>query len=498
MKKIKEIESIGGIEADNDNLLMTCFQDHDAFKQLRDFKKQIILGRKGTGKTAIFKKLLNEEDSRTFTYGHTFSEYPWHHHDKQVKLGVPEHEKYMQSWKYLILLTISKILLNHDDNFPFDEDSLDRMSKLESFVKDSYGTTNPDITDIFSPSKQLKIKPNFSLDIGVLKSGISPENVPVEHLPTIIQEVNRNLADYVIKSLNPDNRYYILFDQLDLGFDPNDPNYNNRIIGLLLASRDLNNHARELEKKLSVTTFLRDDIYDKLKFDDKNKLTHGYTTFIEWDVRGQHTLKQLIERRFNEVLKSDERENISWEDVFDENQSMTGRQTKYNYITERTFLRPRDIIRFTNEIIYQHKNNNNEEEKIKNKDVNSAKNEYSRYFLEELDDEIHKHLPEYEGILDVIRKIGYYQFKFHQFQQLLDQRQNLFREQISAHNALKKLFEFSIVGFYQVGGMGYGGSGYVFKYKDNKIQFDENAKIYRIHLGLVETLGLKLSTKPDE
>lgn len=64
-----------------------------------------------------------------------------------------------------------------------------------------------------------------------------------------------------------------------------------------------------------------------------------------------------MERRLTEVLKSDENETVKWEDVFDEEQLMTGRQSKYNYIADRTFLRPRDIIQFTNEIINQHKLN---------------------------------------------------------------------------------------------------------------------------------------------
>ena len=270
MKQIQEIEKLGGIDADNDDLLIRCFQDHAAFIQLKNFEKHIILGRKGTGKTAIFKKLLGERDVSTFTYGHTFSDYPWHYHDKQVKMGVPDYDKYTHSWKYLTLLTISKILLNQDQSIPYDETSLENLSKIENFIFDSYGTRDPDITQIFTPSKKLKIKPNFSVDVGGLKAGISSDRVPVEYLPVIVQEVNLNLMEYIIGSLNPYNKYYILFDQLDLGFDPNNSDYNNRLIGLLLASRDLNNKAKDYGKNLSVSVFLRDDIFNKLKFDDKN------------------------------------------------------------------------------------------------------------------------------------------------------------------------------------------------------------------------------------
>jgi hypothetical protein len=222
-----------------------------------------------------------------------------------------------------------------------------------------------------------------------LKEKLISEGVPMEFLPTIIQEVNLNLIEYVIGSLNPENKYHILFDQLDLGFDPSNPEYYNRVIGLLLAAKEINRAAKERGKQLSVIIFLRDDIYNSLKFEDKNKLTQSAATIIEWDLPGGHTLIELVERRLTEVLRESEDEVVKWENVFDEGQLMTGKQTKYNYITDRTFLR-------------------------------------------------------------------------------------------------------------QAGGSGYGGSEYIFKYKNTRSQFEESARNYRVHPGLVDFLGLKRSTKPKE
>ncbi len=492
MNPLSSIESLGGIDADNDQLLIKCFQNHDAYKQVVGLKKFIILGRKGTGKTAIFKKILKDRDYKTFSFGHTFSDYPWHYHDKQVKLGVPDFDKYTHSWKYLIYLTISKILLNQDNSIPFDETSLEYLGKIEKFIVDTYGTRDPDLTQVFTPSKFLKIKPNLTIDMGFLKGQFSAEKFPMEHLPSIIQEVNTNLSEYVISSLNPDHGYYILFDQLDLGFDPTNQDYNNRLIGLLLAARDINNSAKDKNRKLGIIVFLRDDIYNKLKFEDKNKLTVGYSTIIEWDARGTLTLKDLIESRLTEVLSTNETK-VQWNDIFDEAQQMTGRQSKYNYIIDRTFLRPRDMIQFCNEIINQH-NKSPESRKVDNAEIYSAKNEYSQYFLNELDDEIHKHLPEYEGVLEVIKKIGYYQFDLETFKRALSEKSSIFLIVQDAVETMKSLFEFSIIGYYKAGGSGFGGSEYIFRYRDLKARFDENAKTFRVHPGLIETLGLKRST----
>ncbi len=495
MKELTTINTLGGIDADNDALLIKCFQNHESYLNLINFEKFIILGRKGTGKTAIFKKILKERDSTTFSFGHTFSDYPWHYHDKQVKLGVPDFDKYTHSWKYLIYLTLSKILLNQDQSLPYNELGLEYLSKIESFVLDTYGTRDPDLTQIFSPYKKLKLKPDFEIDLGIFKGKISPEQVTIEHLPSIVQEVNSNLSKYVINCLNPDHKYYILFDQLDLGFDPGSLEYQNRLVGLMLAARDINNLAKENGKQLSISVFLRDDIYNGLKFEDKNKLTVGYSTFIEWDIKSSHTLKNLIEKRLTELL-SDNAEHITWEQVFDESQLMTGKQSKYNYIIDRTFLRPRDIIQFCNEIIGQHKSNPEKIDKITNAEIYSAKEEYSKYFLNELDDEIHKHIPDYENLLEVIKSIGYYQFDLEDYILKYNIRKEKETGNFEAINSLKLLFEFSIIGYYSAGGGGFGGAEYIYKYKNVNSKFDENAKSFRIHPGLLETLSLKRTTMP--
>ena len=46
-----------------------------------------------------------------------------------------------------------------------------------------------------------------------------------------------------------------------------------------------------------------------------------------------------MEKRFTTVTQSNH--HINWEEVFDELHKMTGRQTKYQYMSDRTFLRPR-------------------------------------------------------------------------------------------------------------------------------------------------------------
>jgi hypothetical protein len=123
------ISDFGGTDADEDRLLLQSFEDHPAYLQILNHEKFCILGRKGSGKTAIFKKILTDRTHDRFSFGHTFTDYPWHHHDKQIKIGVPEEQCFVHSWTYLCLISLSKILLNQDKSQPFNDGSLVHLER---------------------------------------------------------------------------------------------------------------------------------------------------------------------------------------------------------------------------------------------------------------------------------------------------------------------------------------------------------------------------------
>lgn len=150
MVELDSVESFGTSEADTDELLLACFQDHEAYIAAKSHKKFLIVGRKGSGKTAIFRKMHSEKNFDHFCHGHSFSDYPWFHHDKQKKTGVPDNECYRYSWEYVILISLAKLIIN-DASQPWNEESLEAMSRLETFLVDTYGTKNPELNRIFSP-----------------------------------------------------------------------------------------------------------------------------------------------------------------------------------------------------------------------------------------------------------------------------------------------------------------------------------------------------------
>lgn len=481
--RLADISGFGGIDADADELLDRCFQDHPAYLNVLEHERFLIIGRKGSGKTAIFKRLLKDKDPAHFCFGYTFDDYPWVHHDLQAQQGVPEERRYVHSWKYLALMGTAKLLMNCDHSQPWSDEAADALAILEDFIVDSYGSRDPDLTQLFSPEKELKIKAGLHLKF----LDISGERVKVRDLPVHVQDVNRRVGDCVLKALNPENRYYICFDQLDLGLSTTDPKYAHRLIGLILAGRDLNIMAREAGKRFSVVIFLRDDIYKRLQFEDKNKITENHLSRIAWDQpRSEFTLKHLMERRFKEVLDDD----ASWETLFDEDKEMPSRQSKYAHMRDRTFLRPRDMIKFCNLVLAAYKAREGElPERFTNEDVINARAAYSQYLLAELADEIHKHVPHYEEYLEIIKTIGRTQFTKEQFIDRWNQRPALADSDTHPEAALEELFEFSVVGYLKTGGGG-GGSSYVWRYIDPSARFSPDASTFRVHPGFKEALDL--------
>ncbi len=232
--------------------------------------------------------------------------------------------------------------------------------------------------------------------------------------------------------------------------------------------------------------FLRDDIYELLHFEDKNKITEDELTRVEWDRSGSpYTLKSLMERRFGELTGS--AENFDWDQVFDETREMPRRQTKYAHICDRTFLRPRDMIKFCNETLAAYKENAEHGEKFDNADVIAARPEYSLYLLRELDDEIAKHVPLYKEYLEVLKRIGSVQFSPDDFAMQWATRGALRGEDWQP--ALEDLFEFSVIGYLKSGGGG-GGSKYVWRYLDPGARFDSAAEALQVHAGFKEALDL--------
>jgi hypothetical protein len=491
------VESFGGVAADDDPILMNAFEEHDAYLSAKEFKTTIIIGRKGSGKTAIFKKITDQSSYNMFSSGFTFRHYPWDHHNLQRQSGVSSEECYRESWIYFICLNAATLVVHDDASTAQISATHEQHSQLRSFLTDSFGSSRPQFNSIFSPQRRFKFGGRF----GLPAIGFSADTVEAKDLPHFYSQINDFILDTVLRCMNSEHKYYLCFDELDFTFDPANPEYYNRLIGLIRAALYVNRRAKELGKKFSVIIFLRDDIYSTVNFEDKNKIQSPQYKNVSWvqgDYRGasdgeKNTLVGLMEKRFQVVFGTDAA--IMWKDVFDEDQQMGGKQSKYKYMCDRTFLRPRDMIAFCNSTLNKYAARGVIKLKFANEDVLQGEQAYSEWLYKEIEDEIHKHFPDYKSALQCLRDLERLAFSGKNFDDSWVERQKNTRklEYGSAH-ALEFLYNFSIIGFHQRGGAG-GGTKLSWKYKDVAREFDRRATDFRVHPGFKKVLDLRQSRR---
>ncbi|NUT57198.1 MAG: hypothetical protein HOQ03_14635, partial [Thermoleophilia bacterium] len=288
------------------------------------------------------------------------------------------------------------------------------------------------------------------------------------------------------------NWYFILFDELDTGYDPSDPEYGNRLIGLILAPREVFQWARDNEYTIAPVVFLRSDIYDDLSFPDKNKVTRNLVETLTWtdELNGENSLKALMDQRIRVLTETTARD--PWGEVFDP-AVMRGTQHKAKHIAVRTYLRPRDMIQFCNACLSEARNSRNS--KITNEDIIRARRSYSDYLVNELDDELHAAHPEWKRYLDVLRRVHRMRFTREEFETAF-RALRLDRNDLDVDTALEVLYRYGIVGFAKIGGGGFGGSTVAFSHRDSTVNFDPAAPYFTVHAGLKEALELIEAGEP--
>jgi hypothetical protein len=148
------------------------------------------------------------------------------------------------------------------------------------------------------------------------------------------------------------------------------------------------------------------------------------------------------------------------------------------------------MIQYCNEVLRAFHENPNDVG-FDNELVREAERPYSSYFMQELEDELHKHSRAYEHYFEVLKGLSNVGFSRDEFDMAWDERKTLFVENETPQKALEALFEFSVIGYLATGGKG-AGSKYIWRYLEPRVRFNPEAKNYQVHLGLKSEFDLKL------
>ncbi|MBI1986754.1 MAG: hypothetical protein HYS70_00175 [Nitrospinae bacterium] len=459
----------GRVDAERDTNLVDYFVDTGVFDKIRNGKKQYVIGRKGSGKTAIFR-VASKERLGVPVIPLDFAEYSWPGHKAIKEDGVPQESAYIGSWRFTFLIAT----LRHWSNTAGPELAKESRDLLKKIYREEEPGFLESLIDKFRRVRKIE---GPSLEgVGGL-GGFELEDKAGPVLAQTISQWSRVLMDFVAKHF-PLNPFTMVLDRLDDGWDASDDS-KMLLAGAIKASRDFNAKLQLKQRPAPVIVFLRSDIYDELQFNDKNKIFTDIE-FLNWT---DDKLEDVVVARICRSLTCARDE--AWSKVFSKAE-MRQRASIKSYIMKRTMGRPRDIIAFC--INCQEVATAAGHSIVETDDVYAAEEAYSKHIYDELDDEMHKQIEGARSLLQILRDIGFNRFVLSDW---LNAGRK--REQGASDDKLKSqlqvLFDYSIVGVQRRGGISRGTS-FQFRYNDRLLEPNFTGEMI-VHPSMKKHLKLK-------
>lgn len=354
-------------------------------------EKLYVIGRKGTGKTAISEHLQSLNEKEIFSDKLTFKNFPFNNLYRLKDEGFTAPNQHITLWKYVIYLTVCRMLVK--------DHSIESgvRKKLEDFFSEDVGKALSATVERWTDFK-FDIKAfDYGFGVAAGRKLEGKNDDWVRRVSTI-----ENFLDGVLGG----NTYVVMFDELDEDYkDIVDlarlKEYTELLTGLFKAAQDVK--ARFSKFKIHPVIFLRDDIYDVLQDPDKTKWL-DYKVDLGWD---EDSIKSLLAFRISRAIDADG-DILGFDEVwgrlisqgkvkYGENKSKL--MDPFVYISRSSLLRPRDYIRYLQ--VCSTRALEREQEMISPAIVQDCDADFSNYLRSELADEIHGIVPEIQKIFDL-------------------------------------------------------------------------------------------------
>lgn len=437
-------------------------------------EKSYVIGRKGSGKTAISEFVDKSLAPKKFSQKLTFKNFPFNALYKLENNSYTSPNQYITLWKYVIYSSIAKLFIKNQNI------DLEVRSRLEKIYSD-------DLSNALSRAVRKWTSTNFSINI--LGSGVSVggENQQNGNL-NWIDKVDY-LEDFILNNID-DCSYLIIFDELDEDYkDIINPEKHARYTELLTSLFKAVQDIRSIFNSYNVfpIIFLRDDIYEIIQDPDKTKWDDLKIT-LDWS---EDALKNMISFRLSRA--ADPNGEIlpfvkAWQTAFSSGDVLYGnrkskKMSQFKYISRSSQLRPRDFVKYLQlcAIVALEKGQN----KVSPTVISSVNNKFSAYLRSELEDEIEGVIPEIHKILDLFTKIRKQTLKISEFNDLYERA--ITDGGLTKHDPifiLNILYHFSIIG-----GQPRQKTFQVFRYTNPDTSLNMNDNII-IHRGLYRSLQI--------
>lgn len=497
--------NFGKVSAERDDLLSAYFFDNGVLRSVITSPSSfLVLGRKGAGKTAVFRYLTENRNqfikNEDILVPLSFEDYNWKIHSLLVNENKAESMLYKQSWRFIIFVECIKAFqLWFDKKGRRAPKEISVANKLLERVFDS------PIPSIFQMVGRkllslsgLKLpKAGFDLEDGDLDSinvdGGEITFDDVEKSNDLKRAISENIENLIyhleaaLSSLDKDcPTVYVCFDRVDEAWDDVSFESSRRVIaGLVTACDSINAQYKDHVRPI---LFLREDIFEELSINDSNKLREDCGELLYWK---RDSLFSMILRRVNYFAGMHGGAQITNIDAMFDRSEMRQRAKPSNYLLRRTMMRPRDLISFLNRIVETMKEKADDPfsstpvvfEKLECESVYAAEPGYSEWLKQELLDEWKVQKPIIGNLLSAIQNNGSTNITRDSLQEHLKKLgTEVSTPEVLSH--LRFLFDNSVIGLKL-------GSSTEWRFKcfypsQGFVESDE----YRVHEGLVRALNL--------
>tara|TARA_R110001592_G_scaffold167023_4_gene402313 strand:- start:125 stop:2185 length:2061 start_codon:yes stop_codon:yes gene_type:complete len=322
---------LGDIRAEQDtDMLDHAFWESSDYKSLLEsYDRPIVVGRRGTGKSALAYRLSKYWSSKPRTQIIKITP------EEEQVIGLREifeqfGDKYLHikagtkmAWRYAIYMEVLLDIANH---YKF-KNNLD-VSQIREHFK-TWGTRRQSI------STKIRLK---------LKSILNVNDSPQSRIADLADKLELDLIEEVLlEALEKSNIQYIVFaDRLDEGYSPD--NLGIAIVdGFVQAAIDIKS---KINERVVAFAFIRDNIYRAIsKLDpDFTRNIEGQTLRLHWD---EYNLFNLVCSRIKHAFNCSQENSVRiWNQYAV--RELKGREG-FRLALKLTLYRPRDILVLLND-----------------------------------------------------------------------------------------------------------------------------------------------------
>lgn len=432
----------GDIDGYFDKKLEEYFIDENYWSKLVEGNKFFVIGRKGTGKSAICRWIKNQEQEKGIIVSNlSFKNFPF---EKLLNLSDDDFacpNQYQSIWRNIIYSEIAKCIV-----LDANAECTEFYRKLKEYVEFKFGTN---LIDLHSKVTRQTVKNERGLFLKPIssKSGNSVENEVVDEL-TNLSTINSALEMYLMQYLSTchTSRYVIQFDQLDDNYTVYNATdkYFQSIISLFKVVYDINQNFLLRDIPVKVISYLRSDIFYEIDpVDAESARWDDYKLSLSWSIinRSDWRNPRLLEMIDQRIIYSipELRQYASPFRMIFKDIKMDNNQSVFSYIVRRTCQRPRDVIQYCKKIQEQLSRWG----KLNNRSIIDAEKDYSSWLLGEMANEIGPNVSDKKALFLFLRNLGNKQISYDEFsRQYSSYRNNI---KVETDDLLQILYRLGII-----------------------------------------------------